>query len=1284
MKSSKIFFTSLLAAAAMSAVPAYATSLTDATLFIDSFDTETINSITDLGWSLSGISGSDTGIYTSTGTQATISAGTSGASLTTNMPSGNTNRYTYSAIFTVDASVFSSSNSDAVLLAGTNTDGTTGAALKNGGLAGAWNNEVWADNTQNTPIAINSSWAVNGLITIGISFDNDGTKLYVYGKDGVTTYSGLKGSGNITYIGLAKTLAGVQYSNLYWFNSKLEAPDMTSAMSIVATGTDTSSTSYFWAGTGSNDAWNTTLTNTNWTLSGNASAFVNGGNVYFGSDAALAKTVAIDSAVRAGTISVADNYTFAVGTDGSLAATSIAVAMGKTATVNLAAAKTLATNITSGVVKKTGASALTYSGTISSGATLEIAEGGTISVGANGTGTLTGANVFSGTLNNGGTLNISGGVTNVTGSQKLNGNVIVASGATLYSATTDAVTWGAPAASQILNVLGTLHLDARWSMGSGKKIVLSGGSITGRGSAERAHAGIALDYYGSGTIAVEAETTGSQISADIRIKDTLTFDAAADLAVSGDIVKTNDTNAAKIVKQGAGTLTLSGTNTYRSLEISAGKLVAASAGALGSGAIANAGTLELAAATGTVSNVISGAGAIKKTGTGTVTLAGSNTSYSGQMTIEGGVLVAGNASALGTGNVAVANGATLARGLSSGSVAIGGTLTTNGAAILSTGALNTDTAAFAVTGAVTLDASTKFELGSIGDGVILLQSEDSIAGTSSLSISNVTLNGAVLGDRSSFTLSSDGKTLSLTQNALALTWAGGDSGTWKTNGSGWTAIDAESPTFQTGDSVEFTNANAGTVSVDGAVSLDTMTVSSGTYTFNAASGGGKIYSMGAVTVANGATMNLNGDVLGGLGGGLVVQNGGALNVSAALTTPSKLTVDGNATFSAAGTFSQLSGSGTIDLGSTGSLALSNTGAAKFDSWTGTIKVSGRTNVTGDMSSNWNCAGATVEFSNTQGWLIGWDGTTKFDSNLKLTKTMNGTAEVSAFRWSDGSSSNSPVIEFAGSVTGDGRFEKISANRNQSFVFSGDLSGFTGTFTHTESSGKSYLKFGGKDSAAAGVSADVGSVTGTATIDWANEMSSGQDKKVYFNYSNDVRSDSTITGAILVKQGAGSLKLTQANTYTGGTTVEAGTLIAANTSALGTGPVTVNRESVLKVAVDGGLNTGAGTVTFNEGAKFAIDLTTYDVALGTALSIITASAISFNGAQDFSSLLVEETFFDLERSDLGGFASWAREWNYKDGTLSLVLTVPEPSAFGLLAGAGALALVAARRRRRKKA
>ena len=68
--------------------------------------------------------------------------------------------------------------------------------------------------------------------------------------------------------------------------------------------------------------------------------------------------------------------------------------------------------------------------------------------------------------------------------------------------------------------------------------------------------------------------------------------------------------------------------------------------------LADAGT------TSTLSDIITGVGAWIKSGPGTLALAGTNT-YSGGTTIAAGMIVAQNASALGTGPVAFGNGTEL-------------------------------------------------------------------------------------------------------------------------------------------------------------------------------------------------------------------------------------------------------------------------------------------------------------------------------------------------------------------------------------------------------------------------------------------------------------------------------------------------------------------------------------------------------------------------------------------------------------------------------------------------
>lgn len=73
---------------------------------------------------------------------------------------------------------------------------------------------------------------------------------------------------------------------------------------------------------------------------------------------------------------------------------------------------------------------------------------------------------------------------------------------------------------------------------------------------------------------------------------------------------------------------------------------------------------------------------------------------------------------------------------------------------------------------------------------------------------------------------------------------------------------------------------------------------------------------------------------------------------------------------------------------------------------------------------------------------------------------------------------------------------------------------------------------------------------------------------------DMRISARIQNGGITKSGAGTLRLEAANTYTLGTNLSAGTLIAADSQALGTGNVTFNSTSTLQLLSD------ASSATFN--------------------------------------------------------------------------------------------------------
>lgn len=186
----------------------------------------------------------------------------------------------------------------------------------------------------------------------------------------------------------------------------------------------------------------------------------------------------------------------------------------------------------------------------------------------------------------------------------------------------------------------------------------------------------------SGDISVAAikfNTAGSSIIADF--SDSMTL--RADISGSGSLVK-----------NGVGTLTLTGASSYTGgTEIQAGTLAVQSGGSLSSatalnvasgatfdisaagsnqavGSVAGAGTLALGsyvlnAGSNNGSTIFSGriagpgTGGLTKSGTGSLTLSGNNSSYTGNTQVDGGTLLLASTGRLG-GVVTVASGATLA------------------------------------------------------------------------------------------------------------------------------------------------------------------------------------------------------------------------------------------------------------------------------------------------------------------------------------------------------------------------------------------------------------------------------------------------------------------------------------------------------------------------------------------------------------------------------------------------------------------------------------------------
>jgi fibronectin-binding autotransporter adhesin len=414
------------------------------------------------------------------------------------------------------------------------------------------------------------------------------------------------------------------------------------------------------------------------------------------------------------------------------------------------------TSISAGTLRVTGGAALADGGEValSGTGTLDVAATETIGAltGAAGTVTLSGGNLV---INSG---DFDGVISGANGIEKIGAGTLVLSGANTFAGTatvtngtlslddgaaiadTTAVVVNANATAPATS--GTLSVEADETIGSlagnGGSVVLNAILSTGAANTSTTYAGVisgegTLTKVGTGTFTITGANTYSggtvinggtlegntvSIQGDVLANagGTLLFTQPTDGTFAGDI-----SGAGTVTKAGAGVLTLTGTNSGHSgtTNLNGGTVSIGAAANIGTGTLAfnggtllttgaltlanaatlgaNGGTVQTNAAT-TLSGVISGAGALTKTGTANLTLSGANT-YAGGTTVAAGTVTGTTTSLQGdiVNNAAVvfdqAGGGTYAGDLSGT-----GTLTKTGAGAVTLSGVNTYTGATAING----------------------------------------------------------------------------------------------------------------------------------------------------------------------------------------------------------------------------------------------------------------------------------------------------------------------------------------------------------------------------------------------------------------------------------------------------------------------------------------------------------------------------------------------------------------------------------------------------------
>lgn len=526
-------------------------------------------------------------------------------------------------------------------------------------------------------------------------------------------------------------------------------------------------------------------------------------------------------------------------------------------------------------------------------------------------------------------------------------------------------------------------------------------------------------------------------------------------------------------KSGAGTLLLSGINTYSgATTVSAGTLSIAADSALGTAPASatagqltlNGGTLATTAdltlnsnrgialgasggtvdvATGTTvtyGGSVAGAGALTKTGTGAITFTGAS-SYTGATAINAGTVSISNNTALGTSaaGTTVASGATLAL---SGDITVTGealSLTGDGTAT-NVGALRNVSGDNTWAGNLVI-AAANTRINADG-GSLLISGNISTVGSGNFNIggnADIEVSGAISGTQSLFKSSVGGGTLTLS-NA----------------GNTYTGI----TTIAAGTVKISSEGNLGTT--PGAVVSNSLRLRGGVLQTTASlalsatrgvllSNGG-----GGLSVDAGTTLTVNGVVAGASTDNLEKSGAGALVFTAANTYSGGTTISGGAVYVnnssgsgvgtgsvIVGTGAVLGGSGSVILGTdnlltvNGGLVVGNTGDTSGSSFalstsgTGTTSLGGSSTLFIDIFSGAGLGDNTGNAAAAD--LLHWSGNLDIASGAVL-KLGNPNA-ISSGAWADGDTFK--LFDWSGLISRSGTFTIDATDLNLPMGFTLD-------------------------------------------------------------------------------------------------------------------------------------------------------------------------------------------------------------------------------------------------------
>jgi len=668
-------------------------------------------------------------------------------------------------------------------------------------------------------------------------------------------------------------------------------------------------------------------------------------------------------------------------------------------------------------------------------------------------------------------------------------------------------------------------------------------------------------------------------------------------------------NAINVRSGGSGTITLGGLNTSGENTFS--------------GTITLTNNVVLSAASGgslTFSGILRTDGATRTAtanSAGTVTLGGSADNVNLALTVTSGTAVLGKTSSSSVH--AVGAGLTI----SGGTVQLGG----SGADQLWDGSTSTSDP-------ITINGGT-FDLNGRSEGINGLSGSGGAILNNASGTTNTLTNGLSGGSGTySGTIADGNGTLALIKTGSGtLTLDGANTHSGGTTLSGGTlAIGADGAlgrgtfTLQNSPTIRSSDANARTITnVLGNLSGSSVNVTFGatsggtgaltfTNNYNLGSSATRTFTVNNTTTFNGSISGEGGTKLVKAGPGTLVFNGS--NSWGHAASPGAFTLNAgtahlNNAFSLGGTSNRfmISG-GTIDNTSAGSITLVNytqawngnftfTGTQPLNFGAGPVTLSNSCQVT--LSSSTLTVGGTVDFQNSA-------------SDTARTLTITGAGDAALNGNFINAASGASVLSKGGSGTltlggsnaihvlynHGGGIISISSSNNIGIptgVNYPDKFNFTdnATLRVTANSFTLGRNVSGSDNAGFRIQG-----TKTGTFDIAGDSTLTLDGTI-------IDLPSTGAGA-LAKTGTGTLALNQPSTYSGGTTVSAGTLLVNNTSGSGAGSSAVIIESGGTL---GGMGIVSGVVTIQSGGTLAPGASIGTLTLGSSPSLSGDTTMEIN-------------------------------------------------------------------------